>query len=338
MEKPYPLWYSVDMCKRKKTLNALVALCALGAFVYLTIYLTQIFTPKQDEGDWALASTYGSFYEEPTGTVDVLFLGSSYGAAAFSPKVLEEDFGIRSHNLCCEQQSVFTSYYWLQEALRFQSPKVVIFDPMLLYPWDEETVLNSPEPFTRAAFDAMHWSEVKKTAIDDLCARDEAHEKISYYFPLRRYHDRWKELGESDFDLSPSYDPEGLRGYVCLSSESENTSYLPLYPEGVDQYTDMLPLMREYLDRITLLCAERGIHLCLITTPSAAMTNGAFHSLSEYAAEKGILYFDMNEYHYYDKIGYDFAKDNAENSHANENGARKITTFVGELLQVVYGL
>ncbi|MCR4705759.1 MAG: hypothetical protein K5641_06825 [Lachnospiraceae bacterium] len=326
------------MLKQKIIRYALAALCALGVFAYITIYLTQVFTPGQDEGDWALGSTYAGFYAEPEASIDVLFLGSSYGAAAFSPNVLVETCGIRSYNLCCEQQSIFTSYYWLKEALRFQSPKVVVLDPMLLFPWDEGSPINSPEPFTRAAFDAMHWSSVKKDAVMDLCARDDSHELGSYLFPLRRYHDRWKELGESDFAPAPSYDDNGTRGYVALDAESGNTGYEPLYPEGVDQYTDPLPLMKEYLDRIATLCAERGIHLCLITTPSVAMNNGAFHALTEYAKNKGILYFDMNEYRYYAKIGYDFATDNAEDSHANVSGARKITGFVGELLQIVYGL
>lgn len=322
----------------KKVTAFLTAIAACGLFAGLLMTTNYILIPKQDEGAWALAATYGGFYAEPKASVDVLFLGSSYGAAAFSPEVLEQEYGIRSHNLCCEQQSIFTSYYWLREALRFQSPKVVILDPMLLFSWDEDSPINSPEPFTRAAFDAMRWSSVKKEAVMDLCEKDNAHELGSYLFPIRRYHDRWKELGASDFAPAPAYDYDSLRGYVPLDSKSDNADYEPLYPEGVNQYTDPLPLMKEYLDRIAALCADRGIHLCLITTPSVSMNNGAFHALTEYAENTGILYFDMNEYHYYSKIGYDFAKDNAENSHANISGARKVTRFVGELLNVVYGL
>ncbi len=136
---------------RKRVTVALTALLFCGLFAGLFITVNHIFVPKSDEGDWALAQTYGGFYAMPSNSVDVVFLGSSYGAAAFSPKILEEDYGIRSYNLCCEQQSIFTSYYWLQEALRFQSPKVLILDPMLLFPWDEGSPINSPEPFTRAA-------------------------------------------------------------------------------------------------------------------------------------------------------------------------------------------
>ncbi len=326
------------MQTRKKITALLTALIACGLFTVLFLSINRIFIPNRTDDVWSVDSTYGSFYEEPENSMDVLFLGSSFGACAFSPTVLEEEFGIRSHNLCCEQQSIFTSYYWLQEALRFQSPKVVIMDPMLLFLWDEESPLNSSEPFTRAAFDAMHWSSIKKTAIDDLCERDQTHEQASYYFPLRRYHERWRELDTSDFDLFPAYDPKGLRGYVQLDSESENTDYVPFYPKDVDHHTETVPLMQNYLDRIVALCKERGIHLCLLTSPTTAMNNTTSRTIADYAESKGILYFDMNEYRFYKKIGYDFAKDNAEDSHANVSGARKITGFVGELLQIVYGL
>lgn len=61
-------------------------------------------------------------------TVDVLFLGSSHGVTSFLPQELYNQYGITGYNLGCEQQGMVTSYYWLKEALRYQSPKAVVLD------------------------------------------------------------------------------------------------------------------------------------------------------------------------------------------------------------------
>ena len=63
--------------------------------------------------DWPTTSTYLDFYNLDKDSVDVLFLGSSHCAAAFSPVELYREYGIRSYNLGCEQQNLLVSYYWL---------------------------------------------------------------------------------------------------------------------------------------------------------------------------------------------------------------------------------
>ena len=68
---------------------------------------------------WPTTSTYHQFYNMKHDSVDVLFLGSSVTVNAFSPQEIYNHFGIRSYNLGSEQQSIFLSYFWLKEALRF---------------------------------------------------------------------------------------------------------------------------------------------------------------------------------------------------------------------------
>ena len=121
---------------RAVTFLLLLAVCLYG--------VNRVLLPKYYvTGDWPTTSTYLDFYNLEEDTVDVLFLGSSHAAAAFSPVELYETFGIRSYNLGCEQQNVLLSYYWLQEALRFQKPKVVFLDTFMLFPYDETAALNT---------------------------------------------------------------------------------------------------------------------------------------------------------------------------------------------------
>ena len=108
-----------------------------------------------------------------------------------------------------------------------------------------------------------------------------------------------RDMGETHRDL---------RGYMHMEDEIRESSYEPLYP-GVDQWTDMEPVMEEYFNRIVDLCADRGL-----------------------------LFFDFNEYRFYEACGYDYLHDNADDSHPNLSGARKLTDFVGQLLRDVYFL
>ncbi len=51
--------------------------------------------------------------------------------------------------LGAQQQSLPVSYFWLMEALRYQSPSVVVLDT---------EPLNSSEAAVRLAMDSMRWS------------------------------------------------------------------------------------------------------------------------------------------------------------------------------------
>lgn len=101
-----------------------------ACLVALTV--NRILIPKCYYDDsWPTTSTYQGFYQMEKDSVDVLFLGSSCAAAGLNPQEFYDSYGIRSYNLGCEGQSLLTSYYWLEEALRFQSPKVVVLEVFL---------------------------------------------------------------------------------------------------------------------------------------------------------------------------------------------------------------
>ncbi len=101
-------------------------------------------------------------------------------------------------------------------------------------------------------------------------------------------------------------------------------------------------LMREYLDRVEELCRQRGIALVLTQTPmnniGIAEKQRQYNTTSRYAAEHELLYLDFNERSLYEKISYDFERDNANGGHANLWGAQKITDYVGQILTERCGL
>lgn len=322
----------------KRYIVKAIGLLLKAAFlIAVFLYVQSILVPKFYTDRWKVTGTYRNFYREPDNSLQVLFLGSSFGSTSFIPQELYDKYGYTSYNLCCEQQSMLTSYYWLREALAYQQPQVVVLETGLLFGGSDSGILESPEAMTRVAFDPMRWSKVKWEGIRDVCRLDPEHTMIGYMVPYYRYHDRWREIKEEDFEWNTKELNRDLRGYVYIEDEIGESSYEPLYP-GVDQWTDMDPLMEEYFNRIVELCAEKGIYLMLVRTPTTSDTYGAYNRMQQVSEDRGILFFDFNDYRFYAACGYDYQHDNADDSHPNLSGARKLTDFVGQLLRDVYFL
>lgn len=307
--------------------------------VCLIAGLKRILLPKYFYNQtWSTTSTYVNFYDMEENTVDVLFLGSSRTAATFSPQELYNQYGITSYNLGCEQQNLLVSYYWLKEALRFQSPKAVILDVKEVFPFETEEVLNSGESYTRKAMDYMKWSEVKREAVDDICTLDKNQEKIGYYFPLYRFHTRWKNLNEDDFNYMEMSSRGELKGFTALTGSKEDTDYEPFEIGSSNECAKSVPLMVEYLDRMTQLCKENGIELILVNTPYGNGTVERYNTMMQYAQENQLLYLDFNEEGLYNEISYNYEIDNEDEAHCNIWGAKKMLDYVGKILLNEYGI
>lgn len=311
------------------------------SFLIVFAYFTRMMTPEFFvDNSWPTTATYQGFYKMKKNSIEVLFLGSSASATAFIPQELYNTYGITSYNISCEQQSLFTSYYWLKEALRFQTPKVVVLESKLLFPIKyTNKELNSTEGCIRKAFDTMKWSKVKKEAIEAICEIDESQTKISYYFPIIRFHSRWSELSKVDFlsyyfDMSKHYE---LKGYTPFSTVATDT-YMPIQPDSSVECEKTLPLMQEYLDKIVTLCEQNKILLILTYTPSTTDSVAKNHTLNQYAEKNNLFAIDFNNTNVYEQMKYDYSSDNQNSDHANLWGAIKITDYIGQILKENYGL
>lgn len=310
----------------KLVIFILLTACCLSA-------VNKVLIPKYFyNADWAATSTYLDFYHMERNSVDVLFLGSSHCTAAFSPVEIYEKYGIRSYNLGGEQQNLLLSYYWLEEALRFQSPEYVFLDTFMLFPYDSQAALNTSEATMRKAMDFMRWSGVKARAVYDICTIDQSQKYSSYFFPNVRFHTRWKMLGENDFSLASMGKHESLMGFFPLDFACGEEGFSPFCPDGQTECGEMLPVMREYLDRMVQLCADRDIKLVLTKSPTMFYSQEAYYAVCEYAGEHDLEYIDFNEETIYHSAGLDFARDSCDTDHASTLGAVKISDYIGQWL------
>ena len=308
-----------------------VCFCIILALT--VILINRILVPKYYYNDlWPTTSTYAGFYQMEEDSIDVLCLGSSHAAACFNPQVVYDAYGIRSYNLACEQQNMFTSYYWIREALRYQKPQVILLDTYMLFPVNQSEALNSAESCTRKAFDGMKWSGVKAEAVKEMCRLDEKQSEISYYLTNVRYHTRWMELKEEDFRFVQMNQHYELKGYTPLDRRGA-MEYQPFASGDSEQQTEMVLLMKEYLNKIVELCEDNGIKLILFKTPSVTQRITNYNTVAQYAFEKGVEYWDFNEASAYKDSALVFEEDMNDDMHMNIWGAEKLSLYLGSQLQ-----
>ncbi len=105
--------------------------CVLGGMV---LALNHVTLNRSSEGCIQLADFYKLDEEE----VDVLCIGSSHVYYGINTCQLYDDYGIASYLLASPGQPVWISYYLLEEALKTQKPRLVIFDIGTLFRKEED--------------------------------------------------------------------------------------------------------------------------------------------------------------------------------------------------------
>jgi len=257
---------------------------------------------------------------------DVLIIGDCEVYENISPVTLWEDFGIPSYIRGNAKQLMWQSCAMLEDALRCETPKVVILSVLAMMYGEPQ---RDSEAYNRLALDGMRWSRTKYEAIRASMLPDES--VASYVLPLLRFHDRWNELDKTDWQYFFAKRQVGIAGFVMRSD------VLPL--DGSDE-----PILRpnydfgdmawEYLDKLADLCAERGIQLVLFKAPSLTPHwYGEWDAqMVQYAQEHSLAY--LNALDKADDIGLDFAVDTYDAGlHLNRQGAEKMARYLGEYLR-----
>lgn len=307
--------------------NYLTAAAALFIFVGSFWFFTKLLMPKyMDEViDGALIAEY---YEEKAGH-DVIFIGDCEVYENISPITLWEDFGITSYIRGSAQQLIWQSYYLLEETLRIEKPKAVVFNVLSMQ-------YNEPqkEAYNRMTLDGMRWSTSKWNSV---CASMLPEESMAeYIFPLLRYHSRFDKLEKEDFIYLFQKDKISHNGYYMRTSvkpaSGEPTKRkLSDYRFGDTAY--------EYLDRITELCKKNNISLILMKAPSIypVWYDEWEEQIEAYAAEHGLVY--LNFLKLSEETGIDLQTDTYDAGlHLNVYGAEKLARYLGGVLSGLPGM
>lgn len=316
--------------KRTRAIAILIPLCLAVAILWLA---TPILEPK-----YITTSPEGSltaeYYDHVADTPhDVLFIGDCEVYESFIPAVMYEQYGISSYVRGSAQQLIWQSYYMLEDALRYETPKVVVFNVLSLKYGTPQS-----EAFNRMTLDGMKWSSSKIDAIKVSMTQDESF--ASYVWTLLRFHSRLTDLKEEDFTYAFQDKPTiSNSGYLIQTgiapAEGEMMKGSPLL-----DYT--LPKTAfDYLDKMHELCQEHGITLLLVKSPTNSYEYWWYDEWDEqvrdYAQERGLDY--LNLIPYTSAIGIDYQTDTYDKGiHLNVYGAEKLSLWFGQILDAKYDL
>ena len=314
----------------KRRLKVIIpCVCLVLVAVLLLGFLQALVMPKymtvSREG--ALIAEY---YREDT-PHDVLFIGDCEVYEGFTPPTLWEEYGITSYIRGSAQQLAWHSYYLLEETLKYETPKVVVYNVLALKYGEPQD-----EAYNRLTLDGMKPSATKLKAINASMTEDESF--ASYLLPILRFHSRWKELSKEDFQYLFHRDTVSHNGYLMQTAVRGGVS--DITPTPLNDYT--LPeTSMEYLDKMRVLCAENGIELILIKAPT---NDWKYHWYDEwdeqivnYAATHGLAYYNFISLA--EEIGIDWQSDTYDvGVHLNVFGAEKLTAYFGAILASDHGL
>ena len=242
---------------KKKSAKRAAALAVFLIVILAVLYLLQKLLMPKYMSDIPEGAMVEEYYKETTGH-EVLFVGDCEVYENFSPITLYEDYGITSYIRGSAQQLTWQSYYLLEDALRYETPKVVVFNVLAMK-------YNEPqsEAYNRMSIDGMKMSASKIGAIRASMTEEE--HMLDYIFPILRYHSRWSDLSSEDVKYMFHKEKVSHNGYYMRVDVRPAEDFPE--PEKLSDYT-LGDKAVEYLDRMRMLCEEKGIDLVLVKSPS----------------------------------------------------------------------
>lgn len=338
-------------------------LISVGIVFLLFAVLQRLVQPKY-ASDMPEGNFTAEYYDETT-EHDVIFIGDCEVYENIDPMYLWSNYGITSYIRGNAQQLAWQSYYVLEDTLRMEIPKVVVYNVQALTYAEPQR-----EEYNRMTLDGMKWSPTKLNAIQASACKGE--KLLDYVFPLLRYHSRITELTGDDLTYYWNRRKVSHNGYymridVLPVSESDvaDASWLEADFEEEEEEIDdpwadvegaveedetdfLLPaddgegkpfgsLPMEYLDRMRLLCEENGIQLILMKAPSLAPVwyDSDNQQIVDYAKKYELPY--INFYELLEETELDYETDTYDGGlHMNLSGADKLSEYLGAKLQQTY--
>ena len=310
----------------KKTI--ILCTCILLATVLCLGFVQMLVMPKYmtSSRDGALIAEY---YNETTDH-DVVFIGDCEVYECFTPPTLWQEYGITSYVRGSAQQLIWQSYYLLEETLKRETPKAVVFNVLSIKYGEPQS-----EAYNRMTLDGMQWSSSKVGAVN--ASMTEGEDFLSYVFPLLRFHSRWSELTGEDWQYLFHRDSVSHNGYLMQTGISPKTSDREGRPLADYTFSE---IGFTYLEKMRALCEEKGVEFILVKAPTNSWKYYWYDEWEEqivqWATQKDIPYYNFIPLD--EEIGIDWSTDTYDAGvHLNVYGAEKLTSYFGNILVEEYG-
>ena len=306
---------------KQKTKTILSVIAVVLAFILLLGFVSRLLSPKYMT-DLVEGSMLSQYYRE-SGGHDVIFIGDCEVYSNFSPMEMYRAQGITAYVRGSSQQLIWQSYYVLEETLRYETPKAIVYNVNAMR-YSEPV----SEAYNRLTIDKMKWSSQKIDMIQASMTEEETF--LSYVFPILRYHSRFDELTTEDLTYLFQTRDNTHNGYLMNQSIKPAENLPAKRPLPDYQFGD---ICYEYLEKMTQLCKQSGVELILIKAPSLYpyWYEEQDAQIADFAEKHDLRYYDFTKCT--DEIGLDFQVDTYDAGlHLNLTGATKLSRYFANIL------
>lgn len=132
------IFNSKSSVKRKRLFKIIIFIIC---FFLIEAQIAFLLDPGRYKNDFHPRMRWEEFYNinNKKENLDLVFLGSSHAYRSFDPEIFDSKLGISSFNMGHSSQNPVDSYYVLKEVLKYQKPKVVVFEQYFVIAEGEDT-------------------------------------------------------------------------------------------------------------------------------------------------------------------------------------------------------
>lgn len=275
------------------------------------------------------------FYSLPKNSVDVLIGGNSQVLAGYCAPEIYNQSGYTTFALGTCSQPIYATYYWLKEALKYQTPKVYLLEVSGLFG-------KTGDSFYIKAFAEMKIGFNKFEAVKNITDGVFTDEFAAYFSDLYRYNSRWNDLHKPDYAFIKGTEKKSYLGFASpektysLSENIKKESYPVKLSSTAEAFTQEENEI--YARKIVELCKENNIEVAFFKTVKESWTDEMYTATKNLADELGILYFDMNREDIIEELDIDYQNDFFDPDHFNYKGASKTAYRYVEFLNDNFSL
>lgn len=314
---------SIEMNKKKNIIMVTISLI-LGLLVFSRV---QSWFKMRD------VPTYQGirgFYEEPKNSLDAIYVGASNVYYYWQAPVAWADYGITVWNYNSGAMPAEAVPFLMTEARKTQSNPLFIVNLNMFH----EKLLDVSKIHRVTNYLNLSFNKINmiNSLADD--AGIKGLEKLEFFFPIIRFHNRWSELSSLDFTKSLNGMKIGLYNTFFTKTANMEKRYKVFYEEA-----DLGDIQKKNLYSLLDYCDENDIRALFVIVPQVYSANDPLgkqlNTMKRIVEERQYDCIDLSRL--LDEIGIQTDSDFRDRLHLNVHGAIKYTEYLAQYLKEHYG-
>jgi len=295
----------------------------VAAFLLTALLLWQLTAAILRPAHTSYGSTWKAYRCEPRNSIDVLFLGSSYAYCDWNPGIMYAESGLTGYVMGGSEQTPGITYYYLREALRTQTPSVVIMEGSSL-------LFQRYQNYTQVNVGYMPWGMNRLGAILNASERELW---TGLFLDLWFYHDRWRELTLSDIKQAltpPAADND--KGHTAVDHVFTDVGDGPIHREMDLTQPDYEANLRDF-GKIAQVCRKAGIPFYVTINPTYSRYDPDVYARLEadiHAQAPEVRFYNWSED--FAGKGLSLTEHLYDGWHLNQEGAKIYSAWMGRFL------